>query len=85
MMTVEDLMEALKKVDKKSLVFINGIAISGVAEHTGRYNIIDYDGRDAHNNVKFRKTPKGKQNGVTFTHITEGSDGKLCPSDCWTP
>ena len=83
-MTVENLIETLKKFDKNAVVFINGLVVSGVEKHTGRYNAVDYDGRDSSGNVRFRKTQNGKQTGITFTHYTESSDGDLYPSEHWT-
>lgn len=83
MITVRQLEEMLKGVkDKSALVYINEIAIIGVEVHNGRYDTT-HDGADMCGNIKFRKTPKGKQRGLTFTNLCEYSDGVIGETDFW--
>jgi hypothetical protein len=81
MMSVQDLIEKLQHEPANAIVHINGVAVAAIEVQQGRF---DPTQLDASGNVRFRSTPKGRQQGITFVHWVERSDGVMDHSNVWT-
>lgn len=79
-MTVEAALEALKPMRKDALLVINGNVVLGVKPLNGKV-AKGYLGPVFETNPK--GDPKKRYQGVTFTHLTERSDGQIEETQYW--
>lgn len=70
MLTVEELMEKIKTMDKKAVVVINGEVVHSVETVVGKT-------KEGYGKTYFNKNEKGKVKALLFTKVEEGSDGSF--------
>ena len=75
MLTVEEVIALLSKIDRKAVVIINGLSVDGIdGPVNGRLR------KGYYAQLAFKPVENGRDAAVFFTRDTEGSDGviRLC-------